>query len=262
MYINNMELQADPMHRPYISSNPYTISPPTPLVYIGTSPEYSEDSIWKPTSTKKAEYSPNNIIIFDWDNTLLATDYVTREGFIIMSACKHMMPSQEVLEKCKKISAFAESLLEVAKSLGRVVIVTNATEGWVERTCSILMPELFHMIVDIPIISACKLYEHAYKHTDMWKLMTFRHEILKGFFEEDDVAPRTIMSIGDSEAERIAVKMLKFTSEYGVITTKSLKFKESPSPDMLMLQLKKIALNLPFLLASPDHLDLFITCPS
>ena len=60
----------------------------------------------------------------------------------------------------KDIDEYASRLLEVSKRNGKVMIITNAAEGWVELSANRFMP-LTNQIIkkDIEIISARTRYE-------------------------------------------------------------------------------------------------------
>jgi hypothetical protein len=64
-----------------------------------------------------------------------------------------------------------------------------------------------------------------------------------------------VISIGDGEPERQAVHTLA-SSSYGSIVAKSLKFKEKPTPVMLIEQLKATLKVIPFFVASLERLNL------
>ena len=55
-------------------------------------------------------------------------------------------------------------LLESYLRVARVLIITNAKQGWVEYSSSILMPQVYQMIKKyIPVISARGEFEHLYQ---------------------------------------------------------------------------------------------------
>jgi len=223
---------------------------------IGINATSTTFTLWTPSSPLHAAFSKNNVIILDWDNTILPSDWLMRTHFITME--HYIPPSPEVLEECTKISDAVESLFRLAQTLGQVLIVTNASTGWVEKTCAMFMPGLCQFLGSIPVISACELYELFYSDVNTWKLQAFRRDVLEALFSEEEPAPRVVLSIGDSESERNAVRMLKFVSKYGPVTTKSLKFIERPTPIALVEQIKKTTTNLSYILAAEGHMDLFM----
>lgn len=65
-------------------------------------------------------------------------------------------------------------MLELAIKYGRVYIITNAAEGWVEFSCHKFMPEVEPVLEKVTIISARDRYESKYPDdVTKWKLYTF-----------------------------------------------------------------------------------------
>lgn len=232
---------------------------PTPSVFIGKSPTLNTLTLWIPPLVETPiEFSKNNVIILDWDNTLLPSDWLSMMGFDINTLFQYSLPLLKAIDECEKVAIAAERLIRAAQSYGQVIIVTNATAGWVEKTCSVFMPELYSLVMSLPVISACQLYERIYVNPNMWKLQTFRREVLETLFKNEPRAPRMVLSIGDGEAERNAVRMLIFITEYGAVTTKSLKFMDRPSPALLIEEMEKSIMALPSMITSGDNMDLFM----
>ena len=232
---------------------------PTPSVFIGKSPTIDPFTLWIPPLVETTiEFSKNNVIILDWDNTLCPSDWLCMMGFNVNTLFQYSLPLLKVISECEKVAIAAERLIRAAQSYGQVVIVTNATGGWVDKTCSVFMPELYSLVKSLPVISACELYEPFYVNPNMWKIQTFRREVLETLFKNEPQAPRMVLSIGDGQAERNAVRMLVFVTNFGAVTTKSLKFMDRPSPNLLIEQMEKSMLAMPSMIASGDHMDLFM----
>lgn len=65
-------------------------------------------------------------------------------------------------------------MLELAVKYGRVYIITNAQEGWVEFSCQKFMPEVLPVLDKVKIISARAKYGQQFPHDiPKWKLHTF-----------------------------------------------------------------------------------------
>jgi len=65
-------------------------------------------------------------------------------------------------------------MLELAVAVGRVYIITNACEGWVEFSCKRFLPAVLPVLSKITIISARARYEKIYpKEVPKWKLYAF-----------------------------------------------------------------------------------------
>ena len=68
-----------------------------------------------------------------------------------------------IFKKMVEIDEFASKLLEKSKENGKVLIITNAAEGWVELSAQRFMPKTAKVLrKDIEIISARTKYEHLY----------------------------------------------------------------------------------------------------
>ena len=70
----------------------------------------------------------NSIIIFDWDDTLLPTSFLTPGGVYN----EEMVLSDECKGKFAKIEQLVFLILNDALEKGNVYIITNSGKGWVE----------------------------------------------------------------------------------------------------------------------------------
>lgn len=66
-------------------------------------------------------------------------------------------------------------LIQTAKTLGKIFIITNAAEGWVEMSSVRFLPLVAKEIeTDITIISARTRYEKQFPHQySEWKMRAF-----------------------------------------------------------------------------------------
>lgn len=65
-------------------------------------------------------------------------------------------------------------MLELAVQYGKVYIITNAAEGWVEFSANKFMPDVCPILEKITIISARQKYEHKFPDdVPKWKLYAF-----------------------------------------------------------------------------------------
>ena len=99
-------------------------------------------------------------------------------------------------------------MLSKMLKFGKVIIVTNAQEGWVEYSAFYLLPRVFKVIKEqIPVISAQAEYGHLCEQ-DRWKELTF-----KNLWNVEGLIPKTcllnLIVVGDSEYEINAAKRLK-----------------------------------------------------
>lgn len=65
-------------------------------------------------------------------------------------------------------------MLELAITYGKVYIITNAADGWVEFSCRKFMPSVFPILAKIIIISARSRYESKFPgDVPQWKINAF-----------------------------------------------------------------------------------------
>lgn len=99
-------------------------------------------------------------------------------------------------------------MLELAVQYGKVYIITNAAEGWVEFSASRFMPTVVPVLSKINIISARARYEKFYPtNVPMWKINTFMET--QGDLVDGNI--KNIVAIGDSMLEMDAAHQLAMT---------------------------------------------------
>ena len=76
------------------------------------------------------------VTIFDWDDTLLCTSHLE-----MVQRQYGAIPSQ-VREQLASLERIVQTLLRQASKTGKVFIITNASEGWVQHSSSLCMPGL------------------------------------------------------------------------------------------------------------------------
>lgn len=65
-------------------------------------------------------------------------------------------------------------ILEIALQHGKMYIITNAAEGWVEFSCRKFFPSVFPVLAKIKIISARARYERVFPgEVPKWKVHAF-----------------------------------------------------------------------------------------
>ena len=179
--------------------------------------------VWNPSIKPKQH---NSIIIFDWDDTLLPTSFLTPEGVFN----PNIILSEKDKEKLLKIEQCVFLLLTEAIEKGNVYIITNAGNGWVEYSANKFYPSIMEILPKIEIISA-REYEKQFSDSRQWKIQAFL-TLLK-FVNIKLVT--NIICIGDSLFEMEAGRILasKFTEAF----IKTIKFKEKPKLDELLKQI-------------------------
>lgn len=165
------------------------------------------------------------IIILDWDDTLLCTSYLGRYGLVNLP--------EEILEPVKMLDEKVAALLETVTSYGKTFIITNAQQGWVASTGSHFLPKSYAIIQEkIKTVSARSEYEDEYPEDRYrWKVEAFLD--LKRQFS-DDIAVN-IVCVGDSRVEIDAARCLGEQFDHALV--KTVKFKNCPSAQDLVKQI-------------------------
>lgn len=194
-------------------------------------------------------------IVFDYDDTLCCSSWIDR--LKLMQRVGNSPLPEDVLEHFANLEEAALAVLKVAAEYGSVIVITNAESGWVEHSSERFMPRLHEYLQGLRVVSARSTYEKYYPAAPLcWKAAAFAHEANQ-IFGADSAPPspsdsprassgvgargagaeRTIISIGDSNEERIAVKIA--AKQLGAIA-KSVKLLELPDPGQLTTQLSAL----------------------
>ncbi|CAJ1346346.1 unnamed protein product [Effrenium voratum] len=148
-----------------------------------------------------------------------------------------------------QLEVLVEQVLTASMRLGETVIVTNADEMWVQESAKRFLPRVMPLLSRIQVISARKRWEPRFPgDVFAWKREAFR-ELLSSW-QHTAAAPGGLhlIVLGDSAAEMEAAH----TSSVGMIAptaVKTVKFKELPSVEALLDQLKFVHQELPSIVA-------------
>ncbi len=181
--------------------------------------------VWQPTIKEKDH---NTLIIFDWDDTLLCTSFLTPNGIFL----EDTKISEKDMEKIKKLEISASNILKRAILKGDTYIITNAAPGWVEYSAGRFYPEVKKLLNKVTIVSARGEYEKKHPgDSRQWKILAFLEMLNK----LDSNLVTNLICLGDSIIEMEAAHILasKFSHAY----IKTIKFRESPKPEELNKQL-------------------------
>ena len=186
------------------------------------------NGVWYKYNIKKLF---NSLFIFDWDDTLFCTSEISINNFLD----ENYILSKEKKIKFLKLENEVKKILQNCIERGKTYIITNSEPGWVNFSCKKFLPSIVDLLDKINIISARGLYENQYPNDSfMWKINAF-NDIVSSF---DHTLPSNIICIGDSFLEIEAGKNLsnKFTNAF----IKTIKFKESPTIDELIMEIKLV----------------------
>ena len=198
-------------------------------------------------------------IIFDWDDTLLPSSWLSVKGLRLDYPAQ--LP-QDVLDELETHQESVCAVLVKAMQCGTVVIITNAVEGWVEFSAQRFMPRVAPLLAQICVVSARSTYEPMYPDNPLqWKVAAFEQLVGQtqpmNIVDTEENLMRSVISFGDSTYERDAVR--KVTANLGSTFTKSVKFVERPNLEQLRREVDLVRNCLDYICGVRDHLDLMLT---
>lgn len=221
-FLNSADDETESLHSMDTSTNDDACSELS--VDDTSSDEYSSlDDSTSPFTTEQT------LLIFDWDDTILPSTWVQKQGLRLDEAS---IVSEEQRDQLEQMAQCAILTLRAAKKYGTVVLVTNAERGWIELSSRKFMPSICPLLEGLKIVSARALYEKpGVTLPSMWKSLAFRDEINKHYQSLGADFTRNVISFGDAMHERLAV--FQVTSDMSNCYTKSFKFMEQPHLEQL-----------------------------
>jgi len=179
-------------------------------------------------TNKKKTKDHNTLIIFDWDDTLLCTSFLSPYS----NFTEEELLANKDINKVRKLEASVYEILKEAIKRGDTYIITNAAPGWVEYSANLFYPMIVPLLPEITIVSARGEYEKQFpKDNRQWKVMAFL-ETVNSF---DTSLVTNLICLGDSLIEIEAAHIL--ASKFSHAFIKTIKFRESPKPEELNKQL-------------------------
>ena len=127
----------------------------------------------------------------------------------------------QLANKLKELDEAAVQLLAKAKLLGKVYLITNAAEGWIELSANRFMPKTFiELQKDVKVISARAHYEKQFpRNYQKWKVEAF----LETRADMEDEALTNLVALGDNIFEIEAAYILG--AQYKNSYIKTVKFR-------------------------------------
>lgn len=237
----------------------------------GTSPlRLSEDrSIhldMTPLSCKSADstleyHNPDQtIIIFDWDDTLCPSTTCMKQYQLSVHPGAPP-PHPEVMKALEALAEEARKLLEQAVEVAeKVVVVTNAEEGWVQMSCQAWLPSLQATLAGCEVASARSMWEpRGVASPAGWKARAFEDVIDRFYSRYQHQSWKNIISVGDAPHEREALSRVVRWAPTGTgkkCRSKSVKFILRPSIEQLTRELSMLRDSLREIVYHDDDLDL------
>eukprot|EP00747_Dinoflagellata_sp_TGD_P089888 gnl/TRDRNA2_/TRDRNA2_164488_c0_seq2.p1 gnl/TRDRNA2_/TRDRNA2_164488_c0~~gnl/TRDRNA2_/TRDRNA2_164488_c0_seq2.p1 ORF type:complete len:326 (-),score=45.75 gnl/TRDRNA2_/TRDRNA2_164488_c0_seq2:24-1001(-) len=108
----------------------------------------------------QSEYNrpDQTIILFDWDDTLCPSTWI-RDNRPTLSFFKPAPDDEKYQKPLRELQKQVYAVLDLALKMGKVIIVTNAMETWVETSCRHFLPELLPLVNQIPVIYARSIFD-------------------------------------------------------------------------------------------------------
>jgi len=178
---------------------------------------------------------PSTLLIFDWDDTLMCSSALNSGQFL----SHHFV----------QLEALVEQVLTTSMQLGETIIVTNADEMWVSESTRRFIPRVTPLLSSVRVISARKMFEQSWPgDVFAWKREAFREVIIPWQTTAMSPGGMHLVVLGDSAAEMEAAH----TSLIGLVSpsaVKTVKFREMPTAEELLEQLRVINQELPTIVA-------------
>jgi len=231
-------------------------------------PSRTKESSAAPAATSSPSSSqapstpcPDTVIIFDWDDTLLASSFLSSRGYRLDTEMEKSAEADLVDAQLRELETAVCTLLTMAMSYGHVHVVTNAETGWVQLSAQKFMPGLVPLLSKVNVLSARSTFEPAHPDSPLkWKFFAFQEKLSTHFNTDYKVSPgskKNVVSFGDSHVEREAVRAV--TRGMAATRCKSVKFAERPSMEQLRRQLELVTNCFHYIHHHDGDLDLQLT---
>merc|ERR1719203_2522611 len=109
-------------------------------------------------------------------------------------------PTGELAASLAVIAKEVKELIERACELaGKVIVVTNAEEGWVDLSCKAWLPSLLPTLAQCEVCSARSTYEpQGVTSPAGWKARAFEQAVHQFYSRYPNQSWKNIISIGDA----------------------------------------------------------------
>jgi hypothetical protein len=234
-----------------------------PVAHPANTNVYNADDEAATPTAETEELRPflleETILIFDWDDTILPSAWVQSQGLRLDEESK---VSDSQRQQLNEVAESVSETLRLAKTLGIVILVTNAERGWIELSCRKFLPTVYPILENVKLLSARTTYESPTLASPLdWKLCAFESEIYRVFGQDVVIAAarrKNVLSLGDSMHEREA--LLRATASLPNCRSKSLKFVERPDIGQICKQHSLITGCFDRIVHHDGNLDVCIRC--
>jgi len=227
--------------------------PPTQSPMTSLSADSKPASMAFPSMNTKSDSNKETVIIFDWDDTLLCSSFLSGKGYRLDTDKSKIVDCDAGL---RELEQSIITVLTTAMQYGTVHIVTNAETGWVQLSAQKFIPAVVPLLSRLNVLSARSTYESRYPDSPLkWKFYAFQDKLAPTF--ADNKKQKNILSFGDSHVEREAVRAV--TRGFPNTKTKSVKFAERPSMEQLRRQIELVTNCFQYIHNHDGDLDLQLT---
>ena len=124
-------------------------------------------------SSKSPSSDKETIIIFDWDDTLLASSFLSSKGYRLDTEKSKIADVESGL---RELEQSIIAVINLALQYGEVHVVTNAETGWVQLSAAKFIPAVVPLLSRVSILSARSTYEGRYPDAPLkWKCVHTAH---------------------------------------------------------------------------------------
>lgn len=184
------------------------------------------------------------VIVFDLDDTLLASTHIHKSRYVDESGNIVHTPLPEVSQSIQKIITIAKMVADI------VYIITNSEKGWIDYC-------LKHYITDCSILKEIDVrtrenIEFTKTSFSEWKTLNFLQTLHPHFSVG---GKHELISFGDSIFDRQAA--LKIKEQFPDVVVKNVTLAMYPTVELLLLEHELIEKVLCYLSLHPSDLDLY-----
>lgn len=219
---------------------------------------------------------PSALTILDWDDTLFPSTWLVETGLELLESCPPHR--RDILGPMMGLSHMMLELLQTAKQHSHVVILTNASAGWVHDAVRNFMPnpELLHEINNTQIVYAreefarivpddeffARMVDDDTPYPMSWKKVAMDRTIREFYGQEHSW--KNIVSIGDSPLDRWALDDVVLAHSNPVsrrtgvnrpLRCKTVKVIENPSIQQVQVQVMLLTRYIDGLVASDGSFE-------
>jgi len=185
------------------------------------------------------------------------------ETYGLMVGTDYSDLSEDLQQELEALAQASQALLEHALELSaRVVVVTNASDGWIEASCEAWLPGLRPILEKVERTSARSRWEPTGVESPTgWKAREFKTVIDCFYSRYENQTWKNIVTIGDAPYEHEALRRVVDDAPQRLVRkcrSKSVYFRTKPSISELTYQLNVVKQTLKTVVQSGHNLELHV----